>query len=36
VYKLIEELERLEILVEVTGGKRGKLFLFREYIKLFK
>jgi Fic family protein len=36
VYKLIEELERLEILVELTGGKRGKLYLFRDYVNLFK
>lgn len=36
VYKLIEELERLEILVEVTGGKRRKLYLFKEYITLFE
>ena len=36
VYKLIEELEKLEILTEITGGKRGKIYLFREYIKLFK
>ena len=36
VYKLIEELERLEILEEITGAKRGKIYLFREYTKLFK
>lgn len=36
VYKLIEELEKLEILAEITGGKRGKIYLFREYTKLFK
>lgn len=36
VYKLIGELEKLEILTEITGGKRGKKFLFREYTKLFK
>jgi len=36
VYKLIEELEKLEILTEITGGKRGKIYLFREYTKLFK
>ena len=36
VYKLIDELEKLEILTEITGAKRGKLYLFREYTKLFK
>lgn len=36
VYKLIEELEKLEILTEITGGKRGKIYLFGEYTKLFK
>lgn len=35
VYKLIDELEKLEIIEEITGGKRGKLYLFRDYIKLF-
>lgn len=36
VYKLIEELEKLEILTEVTGAKRGKIYLFKEYTELFK
>lgn len=36
VYKLIEELERLGILVELTGGKRGKVYLFQDYVDLFK
>ena len=35
-YKLIEELEKQNIIREVTGGKRGKLYLFKDYIKLFK
>lgn len=35
VYKMIEEMEKLEIIEEVTGGKREKLYLFREYTKLF-
>ena len=35
VYKLIDELENLEILTEITGAKRGKIYLFREYTKLF-
>jgi len=36
VYKLIEELEKLEILTEITGAKRGKIYLFGEYTKIFK
>ena len=36
VYKLIDDLEKLEILTEITGAKRGKIYLFREYTKLFK
>ncbi len=35
VYKTINELEELKILEEITGGKRGKLFVFREYLELF-
>lgn len=35
VYKLIDDLERLEIIREITGSKRGKLYLFRDYTKLF-
>jgi Fic family protein len=35
VYKMIEEMEKLEIIKEITGGKRGKLYSFREYTKLF-
>lgn len=35
VYKLIDKLEKLEILTEITGAKRGKIYLFREYTKLF-
>jgi Fic family protein len=35
VYKLLEELEKLGIIQEITGSKRGKLYLFRKYTKLF-
>ena len=35
VYKLLEELEKLDIIAEITGSKRGKLYLFRSYTKLF-
>ena len=34
-YKLITELERFGILREITGGKRGKVYAFHAYIKLF-
>ncbi len=34
-YKLIEELENLDILNEITGSKRGKIYLFKAYINLF-
>ncbi|MCW0484997.1 Fic family protein [Gaoshiqia sediminis] len=36
VYKLLEELERLSILKEMTGGKRGRQYLFVDYVRLFK
>ena len=36
VYKLIDDMEKMEILKEITGGKRGKLFLFRDYVDIFK
>lgn len=36
VYKLIKELEDLKILDEITGSKRGKLFVFNDYLELFK
>ena len=35
-YKLIADLERFGILKEITGGKRGKVYLFSAYLKLFK
>jgi Fic family protein len=36
VYKLFEELEKLDIIHEVTGGKRKKAYLFKEYVDIFK
>lgn len=36
VYKLIEKLESIGIIEEITGAKRGKLYLFRDYVNLFK
>lgn len=35
-YKLIADLEKFRILKEVTGGKRGKIYAFDAYLKLFK
>ena len=35
-YKLINDLEELEIIKEYTGGKRGKKYCFNNYIELFK
>lgn len=35
-YKLVNELEQLGILKEITGAKRGKQYWFDEFINLFK
>jgi hypothetical protein len=35
-YKLISEMEDLGILKEITGGQRRKMYMFEEYVKLFK
>jgi Fic family protein len=35
-YKLISELERIEILRESTGGQRGRMYVFDNYLKLFR
>ncbi|MEX0608624.1 MAG: Fic family protein [Balneolaceae bacterium] len=35
VYTLIGEMERVGILHEMTGAKRGRIYLFKEYINLF-
>jgi Fic family protein len=34
-YKILDELVEMKILKEITGGKRGKIFVFNDYIKLF-
>ncbi len=36
VYKLIAILEELKILKEITGQKRGRLYSFEDYVKLFR
>ncbi|MFD2432575.1 Fic family protein [Mesonia maritima] len=35
-YNLIDDLDELEIIKEITGGKRGKLYVFDAYLKLFR
>lgn len=35
-YKLINEIESLGIIKEITGGKRGKLYVFKDYLDLFR
>jgi Fic family protein len=35
-YKLVADFERMGILKELTGGKRGKLYMFGKYVNLFK
>ena len=34
-YKLLSDLERLEIIKEISGAKRDKLYVFKDYIDLF-
>lgn len=35
-YKLIESMEKLGIIKEITGSQRGKLYSFEEYLSLFE
>jgi len=35
-YKLIADLEKFEILKEITGGQRGRVYVFDSYIQLFQ
>ena len=35
-YKLIDDMERLGILMEITGGKRSKSYVFQSYINAYK
>ncbi|MCL2041129.1 MAG: Fic family protein [Bacteroidales bacterium] len=34
-YKLIADMEKIGILNEITGGQRGRLYVFKEYVELF-
>ena len=36
VYKIIDDLVNLQILSEITGAKRGKIYAFKEYTQLFE
>jgi len=36
LYSLLNDLEELGIIKEATGGKRNKIFIFQEYVNLFK
>jgi Fic family protein len=36
VYKLLSKLEELKVLTETKGSKRGKQYVFKEYVNLFK
>lgn len=35
-YKLISELEKLDILKEITGAQRNRMYLFERYLRLFQ
>ena len=35
-YKLLNTLEEIKVLKEVSGAQRNKLYVFNEYINLFK
>jgi Fic family protein len=35
-YKLVADLERFGLLNEITGGKRGRTYMFDAYVKLFR
>ncbi|MBV7440499.1 hypothetical protein KRX57_03630 [Weeksellaceae bacterium TAE3-ERU29] len=35
-YKLTSDLEKLEILKEITGADRGRLYMFEDYVSLFR
>lgn len=35
-YRLITDLEKLEILKEVTGGHRSRMYVFENYLRLFR
>jgi hypothetical protein len=34
-YKLIADLEKLDIIKEISGAQRNKLYVFKDYLDLF-
>lgn len=34
-YKILDEMVKMDIINEITGGKRGKVYVFDAYVKLF-
>lgn len=34
-YKLLDDLENMGILKEITGAQRNKLYVFNDYLELF-
>ncbi len=35
-YKLLDDLEKMDVLKEITGAQRNKLYVFNDYLELFK
>lgn len=35
-YKLIVDLEKIEVLKEITGGQRGRTYVFDKYLQIFR
>ena len=35
-YKLLDEMEKMDVLKEITGAQRNKLYIFNDYLALFK
>jgi Fic family protein len=35
-YALLKDLEQLKILEEVTGSQRGRIYVYADYLKIFK
>lgn len=36
VYKLIQDFEKIGLLREITGGRRGRIYVFKKYLDLFE
>ena len=36
IYSIISDMEKLEIIQEMTGDKRGRTYFFKDYIDLFR